>query len=34
VREVRDEIRRRVWKLIAKQGWWKLRPLESEEATG
>ena len=26
VREIRDEIRARVWTLIAKQGWWKLRP--------
>jgi arsenate reductase len=26
VREIRDDIRGRVWKLIAKEGWWKLRP--------
>ena len=26
VREIRDEIRRRVWELIAREGWWKLRP--------
>lgn len=30
VREVRDEIRERVWKLIAQQGWWKLRPAGPE----
>ncbi|HXK23653.1 MAG TPA: arsenate reductase ArsC [Myxococcota bacterium] len=26
VREIRDEIRKRVWNLIAKEGWWKLEP--------
>ena len=26
VREIRDEIRSRVWKLIAKEGWSRLRP--------
>ena len=26
VREIRDQIKARVWSLIAKQGWWKLRP--------
>lgn len=26
VREIRDDIRGRVWKLLAKEGWWKLRP--------
>lgn len=26
VREIREEIRSRVWKLIANEGWWKLRP--------
>jgi len=26
VREIRDEIRGRVWKLLANEGWWKLRP--------
>ncbi len=26
VREIRDEIRGRVWQLIAREGWWKLRP--------
>jgi arsenate reductase len=26
VRAIRDEIRNRVWKLIAAEGWWKLRP--------
>jgi arsenate reductase len=30
VREVRDEIKERVWKLIAQEGWWKLRPLAEE----
>ncbi len=24
--EIRDEIRTRVWQLIAREGWWKLRP--------
>jgi arsenate reductase len=27
VRAIRDEIRARVWKLIAAEGWWKLRPV-------
>lgn len=31
VREIRDEIRERVWKLVAQQGWWKLRPDGAEE---
>jgi glycerol uptake facilitator-like aquaporin/protein-tyrosine-phosphatase len=26
VREIRDEIRKRVWELVAREGWWKLRP--------
>jgi arsenate reductase len=26
VREIRDDIRARVWRLLAKEGWWKLRP--------
>jgi glycerol uptake facilitator-like aquaporin len=26
VRKIRDEIRGRVWQLIAREGWWKLRP--------
>jgi arsenate reductase len=26
VREIRDDIKGRVWKLLAKEGWWKLRP--------
>lgn len=26
VREIRDDIRGRVWKLLATEGWWKLRP--------
>jgi arsenate reductase len=26
VREIRDDIRGRVWKVLAKEGWWKLRP--------
>jgi arsenate reductase len=30
VRAIRAEIRERVWKLIAQQGWWKLRPLGEE----
>ena len=28
VRRVRDEIKERVWALIAQQGWWKLRPAD------
>jgi arsenate reductase len=32
VRAIRAEIRERVWKLIAQQGWWKLRPLGEERA--
>ena len=31
VREIRDEIRRRVWKLLANEGWWKLRPSPPEK---
>lgn len=30
VREIRDEIRGRVWKILAKEGWWKLRPAPPE----
>jgi len=30
VREVRDEIKERVWKLIAHEGWWRLRPARPE----
>ena len=26
VREIRDDIRSRVWKLVAREGWYKLRP--------
>jgi arsenate reductase len=26
VRAIRDDIKGRVWKLLAKEGWWKLRP--------
>jgi len=32
VRAIRAEIRGRVWKLIAQQGWWKLRPPGKERA--
>jgi arsenate reductase len=32
VRAIRAEIRERVWKLIAQQGWWKLRPVGAERA--
>jgi len=32
VREIRDEIKDRVWRFIAAQGWWKLRPALSDEA--
>lgn len=28
--EIRDEIRKRVWKLLASEGWWKLRPVAPE----
>jgi arsenate reductase len=31
VREIRDEIRERVWKLIAREGWWKLRPVHGRD---
>ncbi len=31
VREIRDDIRSRVWKLLAKEGWWKLRPAPPEQ---
>jgi arsenate reductase len=34
VREIRDEIRRRVWELIAREGWWKLRPTPFAETGG
>lgn len=26
VREIRDRVRERVWKLVARQGWYKLQP--------
>jgi len=26
VREIRDDLQGRVWKLLAREGWWKLRP--------
>lgn len=26
VREIRDDVRQRVWKLLAQEGWYKLRP--------
>lgn len=26
IREIRDRLRARVWKLVAKQGWYKLQP--------
>lgn len=28
VRQIHDDIRDRVWKLLAKEGWWKLRPAQ------
>ena len=31
VRKIRDEIRERVWQLIAREGWWKLRPVPFAE---
>ena len=31
VRAIRDEIKDRVWRFIAAQGWWKLRPAGSDE---
>ena len=30
VREIRDDIKGRVWKLLAKEGWGKLRPTPSD----
>ena len=30
VREIRDEIRDRVWQLVAKQGWWRLRATSAQ----
>jgi protein-tyrosine-phosphatase len=27
VRQIRDHIQRRIWRLIAKEGWYKLRPI-------
>jgi arsenate reductase len=30
VREIRDEIKNRVWKLLAKEGWWKLPPAPAD----
>lgn len=26
VREIRDDVRQRVWRLLAKEGWYRLRP--------
>ncbi len=34
VREIRDEIEERVWQLIAKEGWWKLRPAQGGDDEG
>jgi len=34
IREIRDEIRGRVWQLIAHEGWWKLRSPPFLEAGG
>ncbi len=34
VREIRDEIRGRVWQLIAREGWWKLRPAPFLKSAG
>ena len=31
VREIRDEIRERVWRLVAREGWWKLRPVHGRD---
>jgi arsenate reductase len=31
VREIRDEIRERVWRLVAREGWWKLRPVHGSD---
>jgi arsenate reductase len=31
VREIRDEIRERVWKLIAREGWWQPRPVQGSD---
>lgn len=27
VRQIRDDIRKRVWRLLAKEGWYKLQPI-------
>ncbi len=29
VRQIRDHIQRRIWRLIAKEGWYKLRPVSA-----
>jgi arsenate reductase len=34
VEEIRDEIRNRVWQLIAREGWWKLRQVPFVEEAG
>jgi len=34
VHEIRDEIRGRVWQLIAREGWWKLRQVPFLETGG
>ena len=34
VRRIRDEIRERVWQLIAREGWWKLRQAPFAEGRG
>jgi arsenate reductase len=31
VREIRDDIKEKVWQLIANEGWWKLRAAELPE---
>jgi arsenate reductase len=34
VQQIRDEIRGRIWQLIAREGWWKLRPAPFLESAG
>jgi arsenate reductase len=34
VRKIRDEIRERVWQMIAREGWWRLRQVPFAETGG
>ena len=33
VRRIRDELRRKIWRLIAKEGWYKLQPASAMRPT-